>query len=200
MPHQDESDQELHELLTVDEVAALLKVSKSWVYEHTRRAACRDRNGCPTSRSESTCGFDTRAVRDFSGDRSKIGDSSSRPPATMSIELQHEEPTRGKDVSDGSKKTTVRKRLSAETRKGVGDSLAGDRDCSRRHDEAGAAVRSAGRRDAEAGARLWLNNGGGRSSKTPTRSRVTFRTLASEWQATCCRCTSTRRRSIVGSS
>ena len=24
------------ELLTVDEVAALLKVSKSWVYEHTR--------------------------------------------------------------------------------------------------------------------------------------------------------------------
>ena len=27
---------ELHELLTVEEVAALLKVSKSWVYEHTR--------------------------------------------------------------------------------------------------------------------------------------------------------------------
>ena len=27
---------DLQELLTVDEVAALLKVSKSWVYEHTR--------------------------------------------------------------------------------------------------------------------------------------------------------------------
>jgi len=27
---------ELHELLTVDDVAALLRVSKSWVYEHTR--------------------------------------------------------------------------------------------------------------------------------------------------------------------
>jgi excisionase family DNA binding protein len=27
---------ELQELLTVDELAALLKVSKSWVYEHTR--------------------------------------------------------------------------------------------------------------------------------------------------------------------
>jgi excisionase family DNA binding protein len=27
---------DLHELLTVDEVAALLKVSKSWVYEHVR--------------------------------------------------------------------------------------------------------------------------------------------------------------------
>jgi hypothetical protein len=36
VPHQDESDQELHELLTVDDVAALLKVNRSWVYEHTR--------------------------------------------------------------------------------------------------------------------------------------------------------------------
>ena len=27
---------ELHELLTVDDVAAVLKVSESWVYEHTR--------------------------------------------------------------------------------------------------------------------------------------------------------------------
>ena len=31
-----DSDNDLHELLTVDDVAALLKVSKSWVYEHTR--------------------------------------------------------------------------------------------------------------------------------------------------------------------
>ena len=27
---------DLHELLTVEDVATLLKVSKSWVYEHTR--------------------------------------------------------------------------------------------------------------------------------------------------------------------
>jgi len=32
----DSSDSRLLELLTVDDVAALLKVSKSWVYEHTR--------------------------------------------------------------------------------------------------------------------------------------------------------------------
>jgi len=36
---------ELHELLTVEEVAALLKVSKSWVYEHTR-----SRSVAPTER------------------------------------------------------------------------------------------------------------------------------------------------------
>ena len=32
---------QLQELLTVDEVAALLKVSRSWVYEHTRRRGTR---------------------------------------------------------------------------------------------------------------------------------------------------------------
>jgi hypothetical protein len=36
--------------------------------------------------------------------------------------------------------TTVWKRLSAETRKGVGDPLAGGGNCSRRHEEEGAAV------------------------------------------------------------
>jgi len=29
--------QQLDELLTVDEVASLLKVPKSWIYEHTRK-------------------------------------------------------------------------------------------------------------------------------------------------------------------
>jgi excisionase family DNA binding protein len=33
----DKSERRLDELLTVDDVAALLKVSRSWVYEHTRR-------------------------------------------------------------------------------------------------------------------------------------------------------------------
>jgi len=32
----DQSLDDLHELLTVDDVAALLKVSRKWVYEHTR--------------------------------------------------------------------------------------------------------------------------------------------------------------------
>ena len=30
------NDSALHELLTVDDVATLLRVSKSWIYEHTR--------------------------------------------------------------------------------------------------------------------------------------------------------------------
>ena len=72
-----------------------------------------------------------------------------------------------------------------ETRKGVGDSLAGDGDCSRRHEEASPAVRNTGRGRAEAGVR---NSGADawrprRRSKAPTRSRVTFRTLAGEWEA-----------------
>lgn len=33
------SDEELHELLTADEVAALLRVTRGWVYEHTRTRA-----------------------------------------------------------------------------------------------------------------------------------------------------------------
>jgi len=45
---------QLFELLTVEDVAALLKVSKSWVYEHVR-VAHRDRIAFPTSRSGSTC-------------------------------------------------------------------------------------------------------------------------------------------------
>jgi hypothetical protein len=36
-------------------------------------------------------------------------------------------------------------------------------------------------------------------SKAPTRSRVTFRTIATEWTRRYSRCTSIRRRSIGGS-
>jgi hypothetical protein len=35
------------ELLTVDDVATLLKVSKSWVYEHTRRRGVSSRECLP---------------------------------------------------------------------------------------------------------------------------------------------------------
>jgi excisionase family DNA binding protein len=33
----DTADLQLHELLTVNEVASLLKVPKSWVYDHVRK-------------------------------------------------------------------------------------------------------------------------------------------------------------------
>ena len=50
------NDSELHELLTVEDVAALLKVSRSWVYEHTRSRGRREQSACRTSRSASTSG------------------------------------------------------------------------------------------------------------------------------------------------
>ena len=83
----------------------------------------------------------------------------------------------------------------------MGDPLAGAGDCSRRHQEGGCCdtkrwsdVRGEASRDPHAESRA----ADGR--KAPSRSRVTFRTLAHEWQATCCRCTSTRRRRIIGTS
>jgi len=36
-PVENNSPQEISDLLTIDEVAALLKVPKSWIYERTRR-------------------------------------------------------------------------------------------------------------------------------------------------------------------
>src|SRR5262249_46581461 len=47
-------------------------------------------------------------------------------------------------LSYGSNATTVRQRVSSQARKGVGNSLAGARGCSRRNDKKGAALRSAG--------------------------------------------------------
>jgi predicted DNA-binding transcriptional regulator AlpA len=45
---------EFLELLTVEDVAALLKVSKSWVYEHTRTRAAPRSDRLPHLRSAST--------------------------------------------------------------------------------------------------------------------------------------------------
>ena len=106
--------------------------------------------------------------------------------ATMAGELQHEEPARGKVFSNGSTKTTVRKRVSSQTRKGVGDSLAGDGDCSRRHEADGccATRRWADVAREEAADILAQRLAAAGSTKAPIRSRVTFRTLANEWQAT----------------
>ncbi len=58
-PHAD-----LHELLTVDEVAALLKVSRSWVYEHTRSRGSRSER-LPHIKVGKYVRFDARAVRAF---------------------------------------------------------------------------------------------------------------------------------------
>jgi len=56
---------ELHELLTVDEVAALLKVSRSWVYEHTRARRLRRGERLPQIKIGKYVRFDARAVRAF---------------------------------------------------------------------------------------------------------------------------------------
>jgi excisionase family DNA binding protein len=64
-------DDALDELLTVDDVAALLKVSRSWVYEHTRTRVPRiDR--LPFVKIGKYVRFQSRAVRDFLAKRSRI--------------------------------------------------------------------------------------------------------------------------------
>jgi excisionase family DNA binding protein len=64
---------ELHELLTVEEVAALLKVSKSWVYEHTRSRGGPRSERLPHVKVGKYVRFDPRQVRDFLVKRTRIG-------------------------------------------------------------------------------------------------------------------------------
>ena len=59
------ADAELHELLTVDEVAALLKVSRSWVYEHTRSRTTPRSERLPHVKIGKYVRFDPCAVRAF---------------------------------------------------------------------------------------------------------------------------------------
>jgi excisionase family DNA binding protein len=56
---------DLHELLTVDEVAALLKVSRSWVYEHTRSRSTPRSERLPHVKIGKYVRFDPRAVRAY---------------------------------------------------------------------------------------------------------------------------------------
>jgi excisionase family DNA binding protein len=64
-------DDALEELLTVDDVAALLRVSRSWVYEHTRTRVPRiDR--LPFVKIGKYVRFQSRAVKDFLAKRSRI--------------------------------------------------------------------------------------------------------------------------------
>ena len=58
-------DVDLHELLTVEDVAALLKVSKSWVYEHTRSCGTPQSERLPYIKVGKYVRFDARALRAF---------------------------------------------------------------------------------------------------------------------------------------
>lgn len=59
------NDSDLHELLTVKEVAAILKVSRSWVYEHTRSRGIPRSERLPHIKVGKYVRFDARSVRAF---------------------------------------------------------------------------------------------------------------------------------------
>lgn len=61
----DNSPLDLNELLTVDEVATLLKVSRSWVYEHSRSKKTAKSDRLPHIKIGKYVRFDARAVRAF---------------------------------------------------------------------------------------------------------------------------------------
>ena len=60
-----QDDGELHELLTVGDVAALLQVSKNWVYEHTRSRGTPRSERLPFLKIGKYLRFEARAVRAF---------------------------------------------------------------------------------------------------------------------------------------
>jgi excisionase family DNA binding protein len=66
------NDADLHELLTVEDVAALLKVSKSWVYEHTRSRGCPRDERLPHLKIGKYVRFEGQAVRAFLNRRCKV--------------------------------------------------------------------------------------------------------------------------------
>jgi predicted DNA-binding transcriptional regulator AlpA len=72
MPATPLDDGDLHELLTVEDVAALLKVSRSWVYEHTRSRGTARTERLPYIKIGKYKRFDPRSVREFLLRRSKI--------------------------------------------------------------------------------------------------------------------------------
>jgi excisionase family DNA binding protein len=60
-----EFDYDLDGLLTVDDVAELLKVSKNWVYEHTRSRGTPRSERLPHIKIGKYVRFEARAVRAF---------------------------------------------------------------------------------------------------------------------------------------
>lgn len=59
------SEGDLHGLLTVDDVAALLKVSRSWVYEHSRSKQRARSDRLPHIKIGKYVRFEPSAVRAF---------------------------------------------------------------------------------------------------------------------------------------
>ncbi len=72
LAHNPPMDDALHELLTVDDVALLLKVSKSWVYEHTRSRAIPRTERLPHVRIGKYVRFNARHVQEFLSRRTRI--------------------------------------------------------------------------------------------------------------------------------
>ena len=97
--HAASSEAPLLELLTVDDVAALLKVSKSWVYEHTRSRSVRQTERLPHVKIGKYVRFDPQLVRAFIERATTGRDHVNARGATMAGELQHEESARGKGCS-----------------------------------------------------------------------------------------------------
>jgi excisionase family DNA binding protein len=93
----DSSSTHLLELLTVEDVAALLKVSKSWVYEHTRSRRTARSERIPHVKIGKYVRFDPQQVRAFIERRTRGCDVADG--ARMVRELQHEESARGKGFS-----------------------------------------------------------------------------------------------------
>ena len=56
---------DLDQLMTVDDVATLLQVNRSWVYEHTRRRGARACERLPYVKIGKYVRFDARLVREF---------------------------------------------------------------------------------------------------------------------------------------
>ena len=69
---QKNSLRDLDELLTVEEIAAMLKVSRSWVYEHTRARSRPRSDRLPHIKLGKYVRFDARVVREFLLTRSKV--------------------------------------------------------------------------------------------------------------------------------
>jgi excisionase family DNA binding protein len=63
---------DLDELLTVDEVASILKVSRSWVYEHTRARGVPRSERLPHIKVGKYVRFNAQSVREFLQRRSTI--------------------------------------------------------------------------------------------------------------------------------
>jgi excisionase family DNA binding protein len=71
LQRQDGVEEHLQESLTVEDVAALLKVSKSWVYEHTRSRGTPRTERLPHIKIGKYVRFEARAVRTFLAKKSK---------------------------------------------------------------------------------------------------------------------------------